>query len=245
MVLGISDQSSFIYCIMTSELYFALLRISCTHILRAAGIDRCSSQILDIVTDIVMRHLMLLACKCSRNAELSGRPLVEIQDVSLALEQIGLIHPRCILDPFDTDPNGVKGFNDFIDWIKGPVPEQARRLSKQAMPDPTIATAGSLMLADKLGQANSEFVKENGSDFVQTDWLVNLSRKRAKIGQEKRFKGTILSSIAGGEEDDDDNVIPDVRIAGGPLSIEEFYETVKKKVSQVHLNKDADEQHDS
>jgi histone H3/H4 len=211
---------------MTSEIYFSLARISCIHIFRAAGIDRCSPQLLDAVTDIVIRHLMLLASKCSRNAELSGRNSVEIQDLALAMEQIGSIYPRCILDPFDADPNGIKGFSDFIDWAKGPVPDQVRRLSKQAMPDPVIAT-GTVQFGDKEQENGDEKSSENAK---QTDWLSNLSRKRAKIGQEKRFKGTVLSGLVGEEDDEDTS---EIRIAGGPLSIDEFYEKMKSATIEV------------
>lgn len=245
---------------MTSEFYFSLARLSCLHIFRAAGIDRCSPQLLDAITDIVIRHLDLLATKCTRNAQLSGRNLVEIQDVALAMEQIGLIYPRSILDPFDTDVNSIKGFNEFIDWAKGPVPEQTRRMAKQAIPEPAIATIGSanttgvtsvnitgitranttaairsanITAQDMTMTTETEQTENKG--HLQSDWLANLARKRVKVGQEKRFKGTVLASILG---DEDEEVQPDVKIVGGPTSMEDFYDKFYDKFHDCIEDKD-------
>jgi transcription initiation factor TFIID subunit 3 len=192
---------------MSSDFFFSLVRISCAQILRSAGIDRCSPSILNAVADILLRHLDLLSQTASRNARLSGRNEVVIQDVALAMEQVGLIHPYTVLDPWDTDPQATVGFENFIEWAKGPVPAEARRISK--MPNQNAnqkSSSNAAVAAAAAAQANNP--QSNVTTIDEDDeWLVALMKKQSKLGHETRFNGTVL----GGE---DATVENDAKIAG-------------------------------
>lgn len=190
---------------MSSDFFFSLVRISCAQILRSAGIDRCSPSILNAVADILIRHLDLLSQTASRNARLSGRNEVVIQDVALAMEQVGLIHPYTVLDPWDTDPQANVGFENFIEWAKGPVPAEARRISK--IPNQHANQKSSSNAAVAAAQANNP--QSNVTTIDEDDeWLVALMKKQSKLGHETRFNGTVL----GGEDANAEN---DAKIAGG------------------------------
>lgn len=161
---------------MSSEFYFSLLRITTAQIFRAAGVDRCSPSVLDTATDITMRHLLLLADTCVDLAAGSGRSQVSIVDLAEAMVSIGLIRPCRAIDTSSADieegdeegdgddaavtehgsnniipplimGQDVAGFVQFIEWAKGPIPNDARVISRVVVPqapslaaNPTAAT---------------------------------------------------------------------------------------------------------
>lgn len=76
---------------MDNSFYFSLARISTAQILRAAGIDRTKPSTLDTLTDILIRHLHLLATQSTHFTLAAGRSESDIRDVRLAMEDIGII----------------------------------------------------------------------------------------------------------------------------------------------------------
>ncbi|ANB14679.1 Taf3p [Sugiyamaella lignohabitans] len=268
---------------MSEEFFFSLVRISCAQIFRAAGIERCSPSLLDKASDLLVRHLTALSEKASDNAMLSGRNEVVIQDLALAMEELCVIRPRAILDPYDLDPNSFIGYENFIDWVKGPVPEEARRISriprvtpigqkventssgiisistdgntgttpdgieskdnsdtraKSEKPEDTRGIDGETRVGSTSSKApvaastatkttsteasttqtNTESEKTAGKVHPHDDeeWLTALMKKRIKVGNENKFKGTVLSIEDGLETN------PEVKIVGGPVSLDEF-----------------------
>lgn len=201
------------------------MRISCAQLFRAAGVDKSSPIILDTMTDILIRHLDLLSKKATRNAALSGRNQVVIQDVALAMEQIGLIRPRVILDPWDTDPQADVGMRDFIDWAEGPIPEEARRISR--IPNQNANQKSSSNAAAAAAQANNTndtTTNTNNSNSNNTnnhnqlsnvttideddEWLIALMKKQSKLGQEARFNATVL-------DNDESHIDNETKVVGG------------------------------
>lgn len=146
------------------EFFFALIRITCAQLFRSAGLDRCTPSTLDTIADLLIRHLNLLSTKATNLAHLSGRDQVVIQDMSKAMEEIGLIKPFLLLDELDLDPASVQGFNDFIEWAKGPIPAEARRISKiSALSNGNSTTsnaAAAVAVSSQLQQKPSQLVKE-------------------------------------------------------------------------------------
>lgn len=84
-----------------AEFFFALLRVATAQIFRAAGIDKCAPAVLDTATDLLRRHLLLLAERCQERAELSGRRRVELADLADSMQSMGLIHPFTTIDNSD------------------------------------------------------------------------------------------------------------------------------------------------
>src|SRR5271169_3313686 len=76
---------------MDNPFYFSIARISTAQILRAAGIDRTRPSTLDCLTDILIRYLHLLATQSMFFSLAAGRPEVDIRDIRLAMQDIGII----------------------------------------------------------------------------------------------------------------------------------------------------------
>lgn len=178
---------------MSSDFFFSILRVTTAQIFRSAGVDRCSPSLLDTITDLFIRHLDLLSRTASRNASLAGRIEVTLQDVSLAMENVGLVKPFSLLEEDDFDSLTVDGFDLFIQWATGPVPEEARRVAG-------LANAGKATGADNEGTSND------------TEWLTSLVKKHAKIDHELKLKGTLLA-----DPNFDGELVH--KIAGGPSTI--------------------------
>lgn len=204
---------------MSSEFFFSLLRISCTQIFRAAGIDRCSPMMLNTMTDLLLRHLTLLSTQASKYAELSGRNEVIIQDLVLAMQEVGggIIRPRARLDPYGVDPNGIQGFLNFIEWAKGPVPTEARRISSvplNAITNNTISTTAAVV--PTTNKDDKDGVDESTTTVVtvseeDSQWLTHLMKKQVGVGHEKRFNGTVLSV-------EEETILPElIKIATEPI----------------------------
>lgn len=127
---------------MTSnDLHTALLRPAIIQILRAAGFGYTRPAVIDSLTDLAARYLLLLASATAQNAfNLHNTPVPTIQDVRLALSQTGALVPQMstveeslrgdvevegVMVPFE-DLRGVEG---FINWAQGPVNKEIRRVA--------------------------------------------------------------------------------------------------------------------
>ncbi|CAN6674485.1 hypothetical protein TRVA0_054S00826 [Trichomonascus vanleenenianus] len=181
----------------------------------------------------MLRYMDLLATKAQKFAHLSGRNQVVVQDLALAMEETGLIRPRSMVDdPHDTDPAGTEGFELFIEWAKGFVPEEQRRISK--VPRQGVGTTSAAAAAANANKAAAETsaalesesaattsagatttttmpsaasAKPIANDTEYDEWLSMLMKKQVKVGQEARFRGTILGP--------EDSVQNDTVVAGG------------------------------
>lgn len=127
---------------MTSaDLQTALLRPAVLQILRAAGFGYARPAVVDTVTDLAARYLILLATSTAQNAfNTHNSHVPTIQDVRLALSQAGALVPQMstveeglkddveiegVLVPFE-DLRGVEG---FVNWAHGPVNKGIRRIA--------------------------------------------------------------------------------------------------------------------
>ena len=127
---------------MTSaELHTALLRPAVLQILRAAGFGYARPAVIDTITELAARYLMLLASSTAQNAFNTHNTFVPtIQDVRLALSQAGALVPQMstveeslredvevdgTMVPFE-DLRGVEG---FVNWAHGPANKEIRRIA--------------------------------------------------------------------------------------------------------------------
>jgi transcription initiation factor TFIID subunit 3 len=127
---------------MTSaDLHTALLRPAVIQILRAAGFGYARPAVIDTVTDIAAKYLLLLSSSTAQNAFNTHNTFVPtIQDVRLALNQAGALAPQMstteeslrdevevegAMVPFE-DLRGVQG---FVNWAQGPVNKEIRRIA--------------------------------------------------------------------------------------------------------------------
>lgn len=142
---------------MDNPFYFSLARISAAQILRAAGIDRTRPSTLDTLTDILIRYLHLLGTHSTSFTLAAGRPVSDIRDVRLAMEDLGIIAKGRLLskkrvrriakervddmnddedEDEDTDPDGededdesTETLERLLNWFKGPQAAECRRVA--------------------------------------------------------------------------------------------------------------------
>ena len=128
---------------MTSpDLHTALLRPAVLQILRAAGFSYAKPAVIDTVTDLAARYLLLLASSTAQNAfNTHNTFLPTIQDVRIALTQAGALFPQLsaaeeglrgevqisegVWVPFED----LRGIEAFVNWAYGPVNKEIRRIA--------------------------------------------------------------------------------------------------------------------
>ena len=127
---------------MTSQdIHTALLRPAVLQILKATCFNHAKPAVVETVTDLAARYLLLLASSTAQNAFNTHNDLVPtIQDVRLALSEAGALYPQMStaeeslrgdvevageMLPFE-DLRGVKA---FVDWAQGPVNKEIRRIA--------------------------------------------------------------------------------------------------------------------
>jgi transcription initiation factor TFIID subunit 3 len=128
---------------MTSaDLHTALLRPAVLQILRAAGFGYAKSGVIDTVTDLAARYLLMLASSTAQTAFNTHNTFVPtIQDIRLALSQAGALYPQMstaeeskkgnvkiaegVLVPFED----LRGVEAFVNWAHGPVNKEIRRVA--------------------------------------------------------------------------------------------------------------------
>ncbi|OMP87338.1 Transcription initiation factor TFIID subunit 3 [Diplodia seriata] len=183
---------------MAQELHAALLRPAILHILRAAGYHSARPSVVDAVSDVAARYMLLLAQRTAYHAWSNHNDAdPTISDVRMALADAGMLVPsmtgaeeawkELLRHPLEDFPerNGLRlkeqrrrdledtaDVREFIDWITGP--------------------------------ANREIMRIAG---LERDAVQALKKKHSKTGEESRFQGTVLGIPA------DDRPI---RIEGGP-----------------------------
>ncbi|KAJ4546735.1 hypothetical protein HRR86_002337 [Exophiala dermatitidis] len=125
----------------SNELHAALLRPAVIQILRAAGFGYARPAVIDSLTDLAARYLVLLASSTAQNAlNLHNTPVPTIQDVRLALCQAGALVPQMstveesLRDPVEVDGvmvpfEDLRGVQGFVNWAQGPVNKEIRRVA--------------------------------------------------------------------------------------------------------------------
>lgn len=127
---------------MTSaDLHTALLRPAVIQILRAAGFGYAKPAVIDTLTDLAARYLLLLSTSTAQNAFNTHNTFVAtIQDVRLALSQAGALTPQMSTAEEglrgDVEVDGVtvsfedlRGVQAFVNWAQGPVNKEIRRIA--------------------------------------------------------------------------------------------------------------------
>lgn len=119
-------------------LHHSLLRPVVLHILRAAGYHSTRSSVLDIVTDIAARYMLLLAQATVTHASLNHHEPelaleVSIQDVRMAMQDCGLLLPEKTLEEQEREGiEDTRGVDAFIEWAMGPANQEIRRVALDA-----------------------------------------------------------------------------------------------------------------
>lgn len=128
---------------MTSaDIHTSLLRPAVLQVLRAAGFNHARPAVVDTVTDLAARYLLLIASSTAQNAYITHNSFVpSIQDVRLALSEAGALFPQLsaaeeLLRPPEELGSGemvpfedLRGINGFVAWAQGEVNKGIRRVA--------------------------------------------------------------------------------------------------------------------
>lgn len=125
----------------SSDVHQALLRPAILQILRAVGFTHTRPAVLDTVTDLAARYLLLLASSTAQNAfNTHNDYMPTVQDVRLALLEAGALLPQLsVLEeqlkgtqtvngeevPFED----LRGIEAFVGWAQGPANKEIRRIA--------------------------------------------------------------------------------------------------------------------
>lgn len=123
-----------------SDLHSALLRPAVLQVLKAMGYSLAKPAVVDTLTDLTARYLLLVASETAQAAlNNHGDSQPTIQDVRLALERVGALRPQMktteeaakgyenvdgALVPFED----LRGVRNFVKWAEGPIHKEIRRV---------------------------------------------------------------------------------------------------------------------
>jgi transcription initiation factor TFIID subunit 3 len=160
------------------SLHNALLRPPIIQILRAAGYHSTRPSVLDTLSDLTSRYLLLLGSSAAEHAANShpDDPVPTLNDIQLALHDVGALGPQ--MQEFEQDwrdEEDTRGVDAFIAWFSGPVNREIRRIAGY------IPSEGDVVDADLL---------------EKEDYLTVLKKKHSKTGEESRYAGTVLGKDA-------------------------------------------------
>jgi transcription initiation factor TFIID subunit 3 len=121
----------------TPAFHHSLLRPCVLHILRAAGYHSTRPSVLDTLTDIAGRYMLLLAQSAAEHSSLNHIELeLSIEDVRMAMQDCGAIAPEKILEEqiYDGEED-ARGVDAFLEWAMGPENKEIRRIALEGSDD--------------------------------------------------------------------------------------------------------------
>lgn len=148
----------------SSNIHNALLRPAVLQILRAAGFHSTRPAVLDIVTDLAARYLLLLASSTAQLAFNNHNSYVPtVQDVRLALMAAGALSPQMgameehardseDVDEMATPFEDLRGIRAFVEWAQGDSNKEIRRIAGLGDEE------GAAELAAELGEIEDDYV---------------------------------------------------------------------------------------
>jgi transcription initiation factor TFIID subunit 3 len=116
-------------------LHHSLLRPCVLHILRAAGYHSTRPSVLDTLTDLAARYILLLAQTTATHAALNHNEPelaleVSLQDVRMAMQDCGALTPEKVLEEQEFDgEEDTRGVEAFISWAMGAGNSEIRRVA--------------------------------------------------------------------------------------------------------------------
>lgn len=115
----------------TQALYSSLLRPPILHIIRAAGFHSTRPAVLDTVVDLTVCYLMLLASSTVSHAHSNHNDACpDITDIRMALQDVGAFVPQMsAMEELWNGEEDMRGLENFLDWVKGDVHKEIRRIA--------------------------------------------------------------------------------------------------------------------
>ncbi|KAK2796190.1 hypothetical protein FQN52_000168 [Onygenales sp. PD_12] len=156
------------------NLHHSLLRPPVIQLLRAAGFHSARPAVIDTLTDLAARYLLLLASSTNDHATNSHSeiPIPSLEDVLMALQDAGALRPQMTFsEELVRGDEDMRGLESFLAWFSGPANKEIRRVAG------FLPSEGDVVDQDSL---------------EKEDYLTSLKKKHSKTGEESRYQGTVL-----------------------------------------------------
>lgn len=147
-----------------------------------------------------VRYLLLLTSEVQSLAQQAQKPSIEIQDITQALINVGMLKPVDILDVYEQYDTSNRAAQDFLLWCVGHVPENARNVSKVNLE--MMASGKPKMAHSAIPEYNAQMLQSSQSQVslnplksqefepqVEEDWLTFLMKRGKK---QESFRSTTL-----------------------------------------------------
>lgn len=114
------------------DLHLTLLRPPILQILRATGFHSARTSVIDTLTDLAARYLLLLSTQTLEHALNAHEdiPTPRLDDVLLALADVGALRPQMSrVEEGWRGEEDLRGVQGFIGWARGEVNREIRRVA--------------------------------------------------------------------------------------------------------------------
>lgn len=127
---------------LNAHFHLALARIAVIQVLRSTGIDRAKPLVVECLTELLVKYIILLGQRAQEAAESAGRRHADLIDTREACERLGAIAT--------TAREGVReeeGIVEFISWCMSEEVENLRKVAGEGTDE-----MGEEVSADWLGR---------------------------------------------------------------------------------------------
>lgn len=117
------------------SLNHSLLRPCVLHILRAAGYHTTKPTVLDTLTDLAARYMLILAQSTMAHASVNESEYeITITDVRQAMQDCGALLPERVFEEqlFDGEED-TRGVDAFLEWATGKENQEIRRVALEGV----------------------------------------------------------------------------------------------------------------
>ncbi|KAI5292232.1 hypothetical protein KEM52_006523 [Ascosphaera acerosa] len=208
-------------------LFHSLLRPPIIQILRAAGFQAARPTVVDTVTDLAARYLLLLARTTAAHVELAHpeTPRPTLHDLLHALTEAGALQPQLRdCEEWARGGEDLRGVEALVGWMMGEhVGAAAASVAEVGMGREVRRIAG--FASDVVGSDGRDL----GLESLETeDYLTSLKKKHSKTGEESRYQGTMIGKDAAGTA----RVYVEGAGDGGPRTIKQWGRQTRKRARE-------------
>lgn len=177
-------------------------------LLKSHGFDRARPTTVDVLTDLYIKYFALLTEEIVRSAQSrkDWDETVALQDITLALQNLGVVKPMDVLDVYDENPNlpSDRGMQKFKNWcvndhqpadaraVALPTGDLLRSSSKPAKPLSLIPEYINQLQhesqRDSKGSEDDKLIEELINNGDVDDWI-RLVFARQRINYARRISG--------------------------------------------------------
>ncbi|KZZ94502.1 bromodomain associated protein [Ascosphaera apis ARSEF 7405] len=203
------------------SLYHSLLRPPILQILRAAGFQAARPTVIDTLTDLAARYLLLLAESTASHIDLSHPevPAPNLVDVLYALREAGSLRPQLSdCEEWSRGEEDTRGVDALVGWMMGE--NVGGGVGEVGMGKEIRRVAGFVAAERKEVDVDVDVLEKE-------DYLTSLKKKHSKTGEESRYQGTAI-----GKDAEAHRITVEGAAEGGPRSIKQWVRQTRKRTRE-------------